>query len=207
MNTAFKKPPIWTLITGVAVLLVLGTAIILQSLGNRTSDFNYDKPGVDFTLQNVDGRNVTFNDTDGKARLVYFYYATCPDVCQPTTYLLSQVQDELKKKDSFGKNTAILSITFDPERDTAEKLKEFAARYHADLNGWYFLRGEEKYSTDLAGKWEIGVQKQPNGDIAHTNIIFLVDKKGQIRHYYNANQLDLDKDVIVRDMLALAKAK
>jgi protein SCO1 len=207
MNTVTKKPPIWALASGVVVLLILGTAIILQTLGNRTSDFNYDKPAVDFSLQNVDGRNVTLKDTDGMARLVYFYYATCPDVCQPTTYLLSQVQDELKKKGSFGKNTAILSITFDPERDTTEKLKDFAKLYHADLNGWYFLRGDEKYSLDLTAKWEIGVQKQPNGDIAHTNIIFLVDKKGQIRHYYNANQLDLDKDVIVRDMLALAKAK
>lgn len=189
------------------ILLALGAAILYQALGNRHTEFNYNKPGTDFTLQNIDGKNVTLKDTDGKVRLVYFYYATCPDVCQPTSYLLSQIQDGLKEKGSFGKDTAILSITFDPTRDTTEKLKEFAGWYNADLSGWYFLRGEEQYSLDLARKWEIGVQKMENGDFAHTNIIFLVDKTGQIRHYYNANQLDLDKNVIVKDMLALAKEK
>lgn len=207
MNPSAQKPPVWALIAGIAVLLVLGGAILYQSLGSRTSDFNYDKPGTDFTLQNLDGRNVTLKDTDGKARLVYFYFASCPDVCPLTTHLLSKVQDRLKEKDAFGTKTAILSITFDPVRDTTDALKEYASRFHADLSGWYFLRGEEQYSLDLARKWEIGVQKQPNGDFAHTNVIFLVDKKGQIRHYYNANDLELTEDTIVKDLLALAKAK
>ncbi|WP_438446438.1 SCO family protein [Gorillibacterium sp. sgz5001074] len=205
--TARKNPPVWALVAGIAVLLVLGAAILYQTLGNQTSKFNYDKPGPDFTLQNLDGKNVTLHDTDGKARLVYFYYASCPDVCPMTTYLLSQVQDKLKEKDAFGTKTAFYSITFDPVKDTTEALKEFAGRFHADLNGWYFLRGEEAYSLELARKWEIGVAKQANGDIAHTNVVFLVDKKGQIRHYYNANDLELSADTIAKDLLALSKAK
>jgi protein SCO1 len=207
MNSRAGKPPVWALVVGVIVLLLIGGAILYQGLGGKGTDFNYDKPGYNFTLQNLDGKNVTLKDTDGKVRLVYFYYASCPDVCQPTSYFLSKVQERLKEEKLFGKDTAILSITFDPVRDTPEKLKEFAALLNADTEGWYFLRGDEAYSIDLAAKWDIGVMKQPNGDIAHTNVIFLVDKKGQIRHYYNANNLDLDPNQIVKDMKGLAKSR
>ena len=41
-------------------------------------------------------------DMNGKVRLVYFFYSFCPDVCLPTTFLISQVQDALKKKDLLG---------------------------------------------------------------------------------------------------------
>jgi protein SCO1 len=205
MNSTVKRPPLWALIAGVAVLLILGATILYQSLSNKTTKFNYDKPGTDFTLQNLDGKNVTLKDTDGKVRLVYFYYASCPDVCPATTYLLSQVQDKLKEKKAFGTKTAIYSITFDPVKDTTEALKEFSDRFHADLSGWYFLRGDETYSLELAKKWEIGVFRGENGDLTHTNVIFLVDKNGQIRHYYNPNDLDLDAATIARDMLSLAK--
>jgi len=193
---------------GSVVLFLLAGAILYQTLFNKPPSFKMSQPAPDFQFQNIDGANVTLNDTDGKVRLVYFYYATCPDVCQPTTYLLYQVQEELKRhKGVYADKASILSITFDPERDTTEKLKEFAKTYNADLSGWYFLRGEEKYAIDVAYKYGVGVIKQPNGDIAHTNVILLVDKENNIRKYYNANDLKLDKMTIVKDMLALAKHK
>lgn len=195
-----RMPPLGVMLAGVIVLLALGGAVLYLGLGERGTAFNYNKPGQDFTLQNLDGANVAFHDTDGRVRLVYFYYASCPDVCQPTSYFLSKVQNRLKEERLFGKKAAILSITFDPARDTMERLKEFSGLLNADLTGWYFLRGEEAYSVDLAAKWDVGVVKQPNGDIAHTNVIFLVDQKGQIRHYYNANDPDLDPNAVVKDM-------
>ncbi|WP_261807974.1 SCO family protein [Paenibacillus sp. N3.4] len=74
-------------------------------------------------LQDLDGKSVTSKDLDGKVRLVYFFYSFCPDVCMPTTYLLTQVQDALKKKDLFGTKAEIVSISVDPTRDTPEVLR------------------------------------------------------------------------------------
>ncbi|MFD2880559.1 SCO family protein [Paenibacillus rhizoplanae] len=94
-----------------------------------------------FSLENVDGKQISLADTAGTARLVYFFFTVCPDVCPITTYMLSETQDILVKDGSFGKDVEFVSISFDPKNDTREAIKAFADKFHADYNGWYFLRG------------------------------------------------------------------
>lgn len=160
----------------------------------------------DFKLDNLDGKQVTLADTAGKAKLVYFYYSTCPDVCQPTTYTLSKIQDVLVKKGVFGTKTAIMSITFDPERDTPEQLKEFSQRYHADYKGWYFLRGEQSEVMDLAKKFGVMVVKDPEGvTYTHSNLFLLVDGKGDLRTYYSGNDENLDVEKVANDLIQISK--
>lgn len=190
---------------GFLALLIIVGLIAYQTVVNRPAVFKIKDPTPDFQLENLDGQKVTRTDTDGKVRLVYFYYASCPDVCQPTTFFLSQIQELLVRKGGFGEKTSILSITIDPARDTREVLKEYSARFHADPQGWLFLRGDEAYTLDLARKFNITVIKDANGDFTHANAIMLLDKYGNIRQYYNANDPSLKKEKIVSDMLALAK--
>ena len=42
-----------------------------------------------------------------------------------------------------------MSISFDPETDTKEKIKEFGDRFYADYSGWYFLRGDQEETRKL----------------------------------------------------------
>ncbi len=193
----------------IAVLLVVGVVIgvVLYNQLSKRSTYPVQGPAPAFTFQHVDGSEVTIENTNGKARLVYFYFSHCPTVCQPTNYLLSQVQEELQKNGETGDRTGLFSITFDPERDTTERLKEYAGKYNADLNHWYFLRGEESYSRDIALEYGIGIQELDGGeDFAHTNAIMLIDKDGNLRHYYLSKDLEPDNAAnIAADMLALAK--
>lgn len=157
----------------------------------------------EFELEQSNGEQMSLSDTEGKVRLVYFYFSSCVDVCLPTTHLLSKVQEQLKQEGVFAVDTAILSITFDPERDTRERLEEFSGLYDADLTGWHFLRGEEQYSRDLAKDYGVGVFDIGDGQFAHSNIIFLVNQKGYIQSYYNANDLELEAEQIADDMMRL----
>ncbi|WMT40264.1 SCO family protein [Paenibacillus sp. D2_2] len=70
------------------------------------------RPVESFSMENVDGRNITLEDTNGKVRLFYFFFSSCPDVCPVTTFRLSQVQDLLQDKGMFGKDAEIISISF-----------------------------------------------------------------------------------------------
>ncbi|OPH60378.1 hypothetical protein BC351_17940 [Paenibacillus ferrarius] len=162
-----------------------------------------------FQLQDLDGKSVASQDTDGKVRLVYFFYSFCPDVCMPTTFLLTQVQDALKKKDLFGTKAEILSITVDPNRDTPAVLKEFGNKFETkpDPSGWMFLRGEEAKIHKLAEDYGIMVIKEKDGNFSHSNAILLVDPKGKIRNYYDAGNPQLDADHIVKDVVTLSKGK
>ncbi len=158
-----------------------------------------------FVLEQINGQPMTLNDTQGKTRLVYFYFSSCVDVCLPTTHLLSKVQEELKQENIFGTDTSIYSITFDPVIDTAERLQEFSGFYNTDHSGWHFLRGDETYIREVALEYGVSVIDLGDGQFAHHNIIFLVNPLGYIQKYYNANDLDLEAADIVNDMKALLK--
>lgn len=187
--------------------LVLASLIffLISGCGGVTLNTDPKDEAPGFVLEQINGDKMSLSDTEGKARLVYFYFSSCADVCLPTTHLLSKVQEELKQEGVFAADTAILSITFDPERDTRERLKEFSGFYDADQTGWHFLRGEEQYSRDLAQKYGVMVADTGDGQFIHSNIILLVNQKGYIQTYYNANDIDLEASKIAGDMIDLIK--
>lgn len=160
-----------------------------------------------FTYTDVDGNNVSLADSDGKVRLLYFFFAFCPDVCPPTTAIMSQVQDELKEEGLFGNKVQFLSVTIDPTRDTPEVLTEFADRFDADSQGWSFLRGDEQATFDLAEAYKMMAGKDKDGNFYHSNLIVLIDQKGQIRDWISANDYFMygDDNLPASDMTKLIK--
>lgn len=160
-----------------------------------------------FSMENVDGRNVSLADTQGKVRLFYFYFTSCPDVCPITTFTLSQVQDLLKEDGTFGDKASFVSISFDPKVDTREKIKTFADRFHADYSGWYFLRGDMDKTKQFAKEsFQILIEGENKDDFAHMNMIGLVDENNQLRKVYNAfNTEDVQPETIAEDIRRLIK--
>ncbi len=158
----------------------------------------------DFTLQNLDGTPYHFKDTDGKVRLVSFIFTNCVDVCPVTTHYMAKIQDKLKAKNLYGKEVEFVTITFDPERDTPEVLKEYAGRFGADMSGWHFLRGEDAAIQQVASAFGIGYMKQDDGTYVHTMKTFLIDKEKNMRKMYGMGA-DMNLDEIVTDMEGLAK--
>ncbi len=170
--------------------LVMGYYILMQQ--NKEDELPVQGKGAEFSYTDTDGANVTLSGTNGKARLLYFFFANCPDVCPPTTALMSQVQDELKDDGVFGDEVEFLSVTIDPTRDTPELLKDYADRFDADPNGWKFLRGDEKETAALAREYQILVTKDDEGNFGHMNLIVLLDREGQIRDWISANDYILE---------------
>lgn len=144
-----------------------------------------------FSLENVDGRQITLADTEGKPRLVYFFFTECPDVCPITTFMLSQTQDLLIKDGSFGKDVEFVSISFDPKNDTREAIKTFADRFHADYSGWYFLRGDQEQVRNLAAdSFKVLIYGDNKDNFAHANMIGLVDRDNRLRGLYDAGETE-----------------
>lgn len=157
----------------------------------------------DFSLENSNGSTYTFSDSKGKVRLVEFMFTKCPDICPATTYNMAQMQKELKAKGLFGDKVEFVSITFDPDFDTAQVLQEYAGKFHADPNGWKFLRGDAQAVEKVTKDFGIAVLKQPDGSFAHTARMFLVDGDGNMRRAYGM-AADMDMDQIMADMEQLA---
>jgi len=88
-----------------------------------------------------DGKTLKFYDEviKDKIVLISFIYTNCPDICPLTTARIAQVEDELGEM--VGRDIFFISMTVDPERDTPERLKEFATAFDAGP-GWLFLTGK-----------------------------------------------------------------
>lgn len=189
-------------------LIVLGICVVLAGyiLWNQFGSSKYPQ-GADFSYTDISGETVTLKNTNGSVRILYFFFSHCPDVCPPSTFLLSQVQEELKKEGLFGDKVKFLSVTIDPERDTPERLREFGEQFDADFNGWKFLRGDEKETAELARKYQILVTKDDEGNFGHSNLFLLLDKKGKIREWISANDYFMygDQNLPLSDLVGKIK--
>lgn len=202
MNPWVKKH--WFKLAAAGIIAILVGVFLVNSLF-KGSNLPSQGAASDFELESIYGDKVSLQSTDGKVRLFYFFYSFCPDVCLPTTAQMSQIQDGLKKEGAFGTDTNLISITIDPERDTAQKLQEFSSHFRVDKSGWYFLRGEKAYTKDVALKYGVSVLEDDQGNFAHQNIFTLVDKEGNIRKRYILSNESFKIEDVVKDMVALSK--
>lgn len=88
-----------------------------------------------------EGKAVRFYDDLIKNRMVLisFVYTSCPDICPLVTARLAELQDLLA--DRLGKSVFFISISIDPERDSPDALKHYAAAFQT-RPGWTFITGK-----------------------------------------------------------------
>lgn len=97
--------------------------------------FVFDKPRIfkDFSLVDQDGKAFTLENLQGKWSLVFFGYASCPDVCPATLALLRDMKGKLDEE--FAQQLQITMVTVDPKRDTVEKLKPYVGYFGEEFVG------------------------------------------------------------------------
>lgn len=139
-------------------------------------------PVEGFSLTDQDGKPFHFKSTRGHVVLVTFIFTSCPDVCPLFSAKFAAIQRALAEQrvDDYH----LLSITADPERDSAAVLKQYAGRFKADLRRWSFLTGSRR---DLAKVWKlfgVNVARTQAGDVSHTSVTTLIDRRGDRRVNY-----------------------
>jgi protein SCO1/2 len=94
----------------------------------------------DFTLIDQARRRVALSSLAGKVVVVNFVYTRCalPQFCLRMSNNFGALQKRFSS--DLGRDVVLLTITFDPERDTPEVLTSYAERWGA-RPGWRFLTG------------------------------------------------------------------
>jgi protein SCO1/2 len=162
-------------------LVVFFGAIFLVS--GRDGSPTSSAIGGSFTLTDQDGKTVTDADFKGKPMLVFFGYTHCPDVC-PTT--LFEVSEVLRALGGDAGKAQALFITIDPERDTAQVMKDYLSSFDPHLRG---LTGSVDAITSTEKAYRVYAKKVPgtNGEYTmdHTALVYLMDKEGQFVAPFN----------------------
>jgi len=144
----------------------------------------------DFELVDQSSRSWRSADGKGKVLLVSFIFTTCNGSCPATTHRMSLVQQELKSRGLLKDGRVqLISITFDPARDTPEVLARYMRLYDADPEHWSFLTGSPEDVQKTIAAWGMWVRPAANGQLDHPSRIFLVDQNGKVREIYNLSFL------------------
>ncbi len=153
--------------------------------GARTSD----SIGGPLSLVSHTGARVTEADFKGRASLVFFGFTHCPDVC-PTE--LFKAGAAIKQLPEGTEAPRTILITVDPERDTPELLAQYIGSngFPEDIVG---LTGTEDELRAVAKGFAAQFQKE-EGDsaagylVAHTSILYLMDKDWKLASYFTPDQ-------------------
>ena len=182
---------VWKLTLILIPLITLGLLLWLRQLEiNALRQRNVSSYGTvpGFQLLNQKGQPFGSAQLAGKIWIADFVYTTCPGPCPMISSRMSELQKPLEKTDVH-----LVSFSVDPEKDTPEVLRSYAERLQAQSGRWNFLTGPKsaiyKLSHDgfkLAVSDGSDAQRLP----VHSTRMVLVDRRGQIRGYYDATEAE-----------------
>lgn len=161
------------------------------------------EPAPSFNLINQDNQPITMVSLKGKAVLLTFIYTHCPDICPATLNKFQSIASQLSVQER--EQLAIVAITLDPERDSAEHLREYGRFFSGGDKGWYFLTGERSRLEQIWQAYEIQYTTAPNGNIIHPSMVVLIDKQGIEQIDYHG--MATPSDVILTDLKQILAEK
>ena len=94
------------------------------------------------------------------------------------------LQTRLAQSRLFPARVTLLSVTVDPERDSAEALDRYARRFDA-RPGWAFLRDLPERLRPVLAAYDEWTKRLPDGDVDHPARLYLIDPFGRIREIYS----------------------
>jgi len=212
-NPSIHKSIIRALHHSISLLLFLLLGSCL-TFGCSRLPVIYDLSRMSYTFLNQDNAEVSFPSAyKGKIVVMSFIYTHCPDICPLTTNNMQHLQDTLSMKGI--RNVEFVTLTFDPNRDTPNVLKEYAAIRGINFNDpqrgkWDFLSGP-KANTDSV-LYSMDVRYFPGDSsytkdgqlvyyITHVDKSVLIDQRGKVRGTYSGSQLDFGQ--IIEDIRSL----
>jgi protein SCO1/2 len=182
--------PLWKtrLLKRWVALITLSLAGLVAGCSEHSPDWNlYDVkghlPDLSFELQAAGDTTFTEEDLAGKTVLMFFGYASCPDICPTTMAQLSQIVTNLGDQ---GEDVRIVFVSVDPHRDTPDVLQAYVNAFNPNAIG---LTGNERTIARLAKKYRIAyqIEKPKPGDdtdiynVTHSQGVYIFDNKGQAR--------------------------
>lgn len=148
---------------------------------------------ANFSLINQNGDTITQDFYKDKIYVADFFFTTCQTICPIMTDHMKDIQQELKD----DMDILLLSHSVTPEIDSVAQLKKYALEKGVIDSKWNLVTGDKKQIYELARKSYLAVKTDGDGgpyDMIHTENFMLIDKKNQIRGFYDGtNKEDIER--------------
>lgn len=136
--------------------------------------------GKDIGIPDTQGRIRRLDEFKGRVTVVFFGFASCPDVCPDTLMRLRAVKNALGAE---AERVQVLLVTVDPERDTAERLEAYVRNFDESFIG---LRPEPAELDKVVKAFHAIAVKMPTADgndytIDHSATLYIYDQDARMR--------------------------
>jgi protein SCO1/2 len=137
----------------------------------------------------------------GRVQVVAMLYTSCAYACPRIMLDMKRIEGELGA--ALSDDVGFVVVSIDPERDTPERLTEFASGSMLDPDAWTLLTGDEDDILELAALLGVQYRETKPGEWVHSNLITVLDQEGVVAH----RQLGLGTDPaetldVIRDLVA-----
>jgi cytochrome oxidase Cu insertion factor (SCO1/SenC/PrrC family) len=199
----------------VALAFALSGGVLIASAAElpRESDYDYDPPvpgsyslpvmkvAADGALLDSDGKSINLRDlTHGRVTVLSFIYTRCaaPKACPYATGVLNQLHLLSVDDQTLAKNMRLVSMSFDPENDTPQRLAAYSEAIREKKSGceWRFTTAKSRAELEsILNAYGQAVDKRsnpadPQGPLYHIMRVFLIDRQGRVRNIYSSGTLD-----------------
>jgi len=148
--------------------------------------------------------------TAGKITLLGFIYTSCADPrgCPLATQVFHTVRHRVSEDADLRARVRLVSLSFDPLRDTPAVMRHYAAEVPDNGVEWAFLTTElprtlvpllDGFGQDV--RIELDAHGRAAGPLAHVLKVFLIDVRGRVREIYTTSYLY--PEVILNDIKTL----
>jgi protein SCO1/2 len=162
---------------GFVLAVAMGYSMWQASLRRDVEQLPVIRAVPEFSLTDQNGQTVTNADLRGKIWIADFVFTRCKGPCPLMTARMLEMQRALVKAPEIK----LVSVTVDPEYDTPEVLKAYAAANKADPERWKFLTGDKAVIEKLVTEGFMQHLAEENGEPVHGTMFLVVDGNGMVR--------------------------
>jgi protein SCO1/2 len=147
----------------------------------------FDRP---WRWTDEDGNRVTFARWRGTALVIAPVYTSCSQVCPLTVAKMRRVEQAFAKK---GRAAQFLLVTFAPESDTPERLRDFKNTEKIP-SAWHLLRGSAADTQGFLDALDIHIIDM-GSHIVHESRIAVFDGRGALARSFADTEFDEDESI------------
>jgi len=136
--------------------------------------------GTNLQIPDTQGKLRSLTEFSGKVTLVFFGFASCPDICPSTLMRLGQLRKQLG---TDGAAVQVILVTVDPERDTAPRLEAYVKNFDPSFIGLRPTPAELESVVKAFHAIAIKVPMSGDADytIDHSSTIYVYDRNTRMR--------------------------
>jgi protein SCO1/2 len=149
----------------------------------------------DFKLVNQDGQTIHLAQFKGRVLLLTFVYTRCPlpDYCIRMSRNFAQIDKALASDAGLYAKTHLLTVSFDPTRDTPAVLKSYGETYIGEDSAarfahWDFAAPSGRELDAMTHFFDVGITSGDGGLLTHSMSTALIGKDGKLRAWYATNE-------------------